>query len=98
VSTGGLTCPPRPTVSGLDDREYREAQLTAGLAEGRLHLAAYALGGCASGMTFLDSAVPGLLGEPLDGLLFTCVGVPAYRSAPGGLPGTPTPIRQVRSR
>jgi hypothetical protein len=86
------------TVSGLDDREYREAQLTAGLAEGRLHLAAYALGACASGMTFLDSAVPALLGEPLDGLLFTCVGVPAYRSAPGGPPGTPTPVRPMRSR
>ncbi len=70
------------TVGALDDREYREAQLTAGLAEGRLHLAAYALGACASGMTFLDSDVPALLGEPLDGLLFTCVGVPAYRSAP----------------
>jgi len=63
-----------------------------------LHLAAYALGACASGMTFLDSDVPALLGEPLDGLLCTCVGVLAYRSAPGGLPGAPAPIRQVRSR
>jgi hypothetical protein len=86
------------TVSGLDDREYREAQLTAGLAEGRLHLAAYALAACASGMTFLDSDVPALLGEPLDGLLFTCVGVPAYRSVPGGPPGTPTPDTGVTRR
>ena len=45
-------------VSALDDREYREAQLAAGLVEGRLHLAAYALGAGASGMTFLDSEIP----------------------------------------
>lgn len=82
-------------VSRLDDREYREAQLAAGLAEGRLHLAAYALGASASGMTFLDSEIPALLGEPLDGLLLTCVGVPAYRSAPAGPPGAPSPIRMV---
>ena len=47
-------------VSALDDREYREAQLGAGLVEGRLHLAAYALDAGASGMTFLDSEMPGL--------------------------------------
>lgn len=50
-------------LAGLDDRAYRDAQLAAGLVEGRLHLAAYALGASASGMTFLDSEVPGLLGE-----------------------------------
>ncbi len=63
-------------IDRLDDRGYREAQLAAGLVEGRLHLAAYALGIGASGMTFLDSEIAGLLGEPLAGLLFTCVGVP----------------------
>jgi SagB-type dehydrogenase family enzyme len=82
-------------IGGLDDREYREAQLAAGLAEGRLHLAAYALGASASGMTFLDSEVPALLGEPLDALLFTCVGVPAYRSAAAGAPGAPSRVRMV---
>jgi hypothetical protein len=80
-------------VGAIDDGEYREAQLGAGLVEGRLHLLAYALGASASGMTFIDSEVPGLLGEPLDGLLLTCVGVPAYRSAAGGPPGAPTAIR-----
>ena len=85
-------------VGSLDDREYREAQLAAGLVEGRLHLLAYALGASASGMTFLDREVPLLLGEPLDGLLFTCVGVPEYASAPGGPSGTPTPIRMVTPR
>jgi nitroreductase len=80
-------------VSRLDDREYREAQLAAGLAEGRLHLAAYALGASACGMTFIDSEVPQLLGEPLDALLFTCVGVPDYVSAAAGPPGAPRRVR-----
>jgi hypothetical protein len=82
-------------IRRLDDREYREAQLAAGLAEGRLHLAAYALGASASGMTFIDSEVPPLLGEPLDALLFTCVGVPGYISAAAGPPGAPARVRRV---
>jgi hypothetical protein len=49
-------------------------------------------------MTFLDSGIPALLGEPLDGLIFTCVGVPANTSRPAGPPGSPTPIRMVRPR
>jgi len=57
-----------------------------------LHLAAYALGVGASGMTFLDSEIAGLLGEPLAGLLFTCVGVPTYRNKGGGRPGEPAPV------
>jgi nitroreductase family protein len=85
-------------VAALDDREYREAQLAAGLVEGRLHLLAYALGAGASGMTFFDSDVPGLLGEPVDTLLFTCVGVPEYVARQGGLPGKPQEFRQVASR
>jgi hypothetical protein len=85
-------------VSTLDDRQYRDAQLAAGLVEGRLHLAAYALGAGASGMTFLDSEIPGLVGEPLDGLLFTCVGVPEYKPKPGGPPGAPQEIKQVTPR
>jgi hypothetical protein len=87
-------------LSTLDDRGYRDAQLAAGLVEGRLHLAAYALGAGASGMTFLDSEVPALLGEPDDlaGLLFTCVGVPAYASRAGGGPGGPVEIRMVTPR
>jgi hypothetical protein len=85
-------------VAQLDDRGYREAQLAAGLVEGRLHLLAYALGAGASGMTFLDSEIPALLGEPLEALLFTCVGVPEYTSAPGGLPGAPNSVRMVAPR
>jgi hypothetical protein len=85
-------------VSELGDGEYREAQLAAGLVEGRLHLLAYALGASASGMTFIDSEIPELLNEPLDALLFTCVGVPEYRSARGGLPGAPTHVLTVMPR
>ena len=85
-------------VGALDDRGYREAQLAAGLVEGRLHILAYALGASASGMTFLDSEVSELLGEPLEALLFTCVGVPGYTSAAGGPPGAPTPVRKVVER
>jgi SagB-type dehydrogenase family enzyme len=86
--------------AGLDDRGYRDAQLAAGLVEGRLHLAAYALGATASGMTFLDSEVPALLGEPNDlvTLLFTCVGVGEYASRPGGGPGAPVEVRPVTPR
>lgn len=76
----------------LGDRDYRGAQLDAGLVEGRLHLAAYALGFGASGMTFVDSMFGATVGEPLAALLFTCVGVPAYRSKGGGGPGAPTSV------
>jgi SagB-type dehydrogenase family enzyme len=77
----------------LGAREYREAQLAAGLVEGRLHLAAYGLGIGASGMTFFDSEIAGLLAAPLAGLIFTCVGVPEYRNTPGGKPGQPTAVQ-----
>jgi hypothetical protein len=87
-------------LSSLDDRSYRDAQLAAGCVEGRLHLAAYALGASATGMTFLDSEVPTLLGEPDDlaTLLFTCVGVPEYVSRAGGGPGAPVEIGSITPR
>jgi len=85
-------------VGELDDREYRDAHLAAGVVMGRLHLLAYGLGASASGMTFVDSDVPGFSGEQLDGLLFTCVGVPDYASSAGGLPGAPTAVRMMEPR
>jgi hypothetical protein len=85
-------------IAAVDDRQYREAQLAAGLVEGRLHLLAYGLGASASGMTFIDSEIPALIAAPLDGLLFTCVGVPEYASAIGGSPGAPTVVRKVVER
>ncbi|SDT28935.1 hypothetical protein [Actinoplanes derwentensis] len=85
-------------VASLDDREYRAAQLAAGLVEGRLHLIAYAMGASATGMTFLDSEIPALVGAPLDALILTCVGVPDYRATPGGSPGAPADVRPMRHR
>jgi hypothetical protein len=79
-------------LAGLDDCDYREVQIDAGIVEGRLHLAAFALGFGASGMTILDSELEHLLGERLAGLLFTCVGRPTYRNRPGGGPGEPVMI------
>ena len=79
-------------LADLDDCGYREAQIDAGIVEGRLHLAAFALGFGASGMTILDSELEHLLGEPLAGLLFTCVGMPTYRNKAGGRPGEPAMI------
>ncbi len=85
-------------MTTLDDIGYREAQLAAGLVEGRLHLLAYALGASATGMTFIDSEIPDLLGAPLEAMLFTCVGVPDYRSVRGGRPGEPAALKGVRPR
>ena len=85
-------------VDALGDRQYREAHLAAGLVEGRLHLLSYGLGASASGMTFVDGRVPGFLDEPLHGILCTCIGVPEYRSTPGGPPGEPVEVGQVTPR
>ncbi|MDQ3874603.1 MAG: hypothetical protein M3322_03480, partial [Actinomycetota bacterium] len=85
-------------LSSISDRRYRELQLAAGLVEGRLHLVAYALGYGASGMTFLDSEIPGLLEEDLDAMIFTCVGVPEYVNKPGGRPGEHVVVRPVTPR
>jgi len=85
-------------LASISDRRYRELQLAAGLVEGRLHLAAYALGYGASGMTFLDSEISGLLGEDLAAMIFTCVGVPEYANKPGGRPGKPVTVRQITPR
>jgi hypothetical protein len=85
-------------LDALDDRGYREAQLGAGLADGRIHLAAFANGAGPTGMTFYDSELAALLGEPLAGLLFTCVGVPAYRSKRGGRPRAPVAIGTIPRR
>jgi nitroreductase len=41
----------------LGNRGYRAAQLEAGIAAGRLYLAAYAQGLAATGLTFYDDAI-----------------------------------------
>jgi SagB-type dehydrogenase family enzyme len=85
-------------ITSISDRRYRELQLAAGLVEGRLHLAAFALGYGASGMTFLDSEIPALVRDDLEAMLFTCVGVPEYTNKPGGPPGEPVRGRRVVAR
>ena len=85
-------------LATLDDHDYRDAQLLSGLVEGRLHLMAYALGAAASGMTFRDSDLADLLGADVAGLLWTCVGVPEYRTRPSGQPGSPADVTIVWPR
>jgi hypothetical protein len=85
-------------LATLDDHGYREAQLLAGLVEGRLHLAAWSLGLAASGMTFRDADLSALLGADVAGLLWTCVGVPEYRTRRSGAPGSPAEVTIVWPR
>ena len=85
-------------LSSISARRYRELQLAAGLVAGRLHLAAYALGYGASGMTFIDADIPEFLEENLQAMLFTCVGVPEYTNRPGDPPGEPVQVRRVEPR
>ena len=49
-------------------------------------------------MTFRDADLAGLLGEDVAGLLWTCVGVPEYRTRPSGAPGSPAEVTIVWPR
>ena len=71
-------------ASGILQIYTRTPSLTAMTAAGLDYVSGgrFTLGIGASGMTFLDYEIPRLLGEPLAGLLLTCVGVPAYRHRP----------------
>ena len=71
----------------LGARGYRAAQLEAGIAAGRLSLAAFALGFGATGLTFFDAAVSQFFETNAACMLVTSVGVPDYRNTPGGGPG-----------
>jgi hypothetical protein len=75
--------------SPLGDRGYRAAQLEAGIVEGRLHLAAYALGLGATGLTFFDEDVRTAFATTAWPMLVTAIGKPTYRSTRGGDPGRP---------
>ena len=74
-------------LPALGARGYRAAQLEAGIAAGRLSLAAFALGAGATGLTFFDAAVSQFFATDAACMLVTSVGVPAYRNTTGGLPG-----------
>jgi SagB-type dehydrogenase family enzyme len=79
-------------LGALGSRGYRAAQLEAGIAAGRLALAAFTLGYGATGLTFYDDAVSQHFETPAACMLVTSVGVPDYRNAPGGRPGAPTEL------
>jgi SagB-type dehydrogenase family enzyme len=76
-------------------RGYRAAQLIAGIASGRLSLAAFALGYGASGITFFDDMVARFFSTRESCLLVTAVGTPAYRNRPGGRPRAPTELTRL---
>ncbi len=80
-------------LDALGARGYRAAHLEAGIAAGRLQLAAFALGLGGTGLTFFDDAVSGFFATRAACLLVTSVGVPEYRSRPGGLPRQPAELR-----
>jgi SagB-type dehydrogenase family enzyme len=73
-------------------RGYRAAHLEAGIVNGRLLLAAHALGQGATGLTFFDDEVRAAFATRASCLLVTAVGVPSYRPSPGGQPGRPTEL------
>lgn len=77
----------------LDARAYRTALLGAGLALGRLYLAAELLGVGCSGLTFVDELLPEVLGgAPTAGLAVAVIGRTANRRRDGGVPGAPTAL------
>jgi SagB-type dehydrogenase family enzyme len=81
------------TVLGaLGARGYRVAQLEAGIASGRLSLAAFALGCGATGLTFFDEPVRRFFATSASCMLVTAVGIPDYRNTPGGRPGAATEL------
>ena len=78
-----------PLLQALGARGYRAGLLEAGVVEGRLHLAAFALGFGATGLTFFDDEVSRFFRTTSAPMLVTAVGAPAYRSRTGGLPRRP---------
>ena len=84
---------PLDTVLGaLGARGYRVAQLEAGLASGRLSLAAFTLGDGATGLTFFDEPVRRFFATVSSCMLVTSVGIPEIRNASGGRPGALTEL------
>jgi SagB-type dehydrogenase family enzyme len=79
-------------LDALGARGYRVAQLEAGIASGRLSLAAFALGCGATGLTFFDEPVRQFFATSASCMLVTAVGIPDYRNTPGGRPGAATEL------
>jgi hypothetical protein len=79
-------------LDGYGDRGYRVAQFEAGVAAGRLQLAAFTLEHGGTGLTFSDEEVSAAFGTRAACMLAVSIGIPAYRAKPGGPPGRPTRI------
>ena len=77
-------------LADLGPRGYRAALFEGGLAAGRLQLAAFSVGLGATGLTFYDDEVKRVFDTDAACMLVTAVGVPDYRSRPGGRPRHPT--------
>jgi SagB-type dehydrogenase family enzyme len=90
------TTPLDDVVVRLGARGYRAVHLAAGVAAGRLALAAVALGYGASGITFFDNEVARFFSTRDSCLLATAVGVPAYRNRAGGRPRAPAELTRLR--
>jgi len=83
-----------PILDALGSRGYRVAQLEAGIASGRLALAAFAIGLGATGLTFYDDLVSRYFRTETAPMLVTAVGVSETPPVPGGLPGEPVRLRR----
>jgi SagB-type dehydrogenase family enzyme len=79
-------------LDAFGPRGYRAAHLEAGIVNGRLLLAAHALGHGATGLTFFDDEIRAAFATRASCLLVTAVGVPSYRPTPGGPPGRPAEL------
>jgi SagB-type dehydrogenase family enzyme len=79
-------------LDALGDRGYRVVQTEAGIVAGRLQLSAFAFGYGATALTFYDDKVAASFEPAVECMIVCAVGVPAYRSRPGGLPLQPTEL------
>ncbi|MFL6053345.1 MAG: SagB family peptide dehydrogenase [Actinoallomurus sp.] len=77
-------------LDAYGERGYRVAQFEAGVAAGRLQLAAFTLGHGGTGLTFSDDDVSAAFGSRDACMLAVSVGIPAYQAKPGGPPGRPS--------
>lgn len=79
-------------IGALGSRGYRAAQIEGGYVLERLHLAAFALGVGATGLTFFDGAVSELCGTDSAVMTEVAVGKSSYRAKRGGLGDDATTI------
>lgn len=74
-------------------RAYRAAQLEAGIAAGRLQLAAFTLDLGGTGLTFYDDEVREFFATQAEPMLTAAIGAPDYDAKPGKGPNELPPLR-----